>query len=220
MKINQSTLKILNNFCSINNGIIVRKGSVLRTISESKIILAEATVPEYFETDFSFYNLRKFLAAISLFNDPDINFSEKSVVISSGNHSIEFYYSSPNLLIEAPSNRNFPSDADVQFQLTEENIKHILRTSSLLDCDVLCLSSDSGLENVTLTVNQESHATSDSSTLTIEGKYSEPFQFNFDIENLKIMPDDYTVNIFNKGLIQFKSETLNLDYYVGLKVKK
>jgi hypothetical protein len=184
------------------------------------VILAEATVEELFERDFSFYNLRKFLSAINLFNDPDIEFGEKSVTISSGNQAVEFFYTSPELLLEAPSNRNFPTNPDVSFDLSEENIKYILRTSGLLDCDVLKISSCADLTGVTLTVNQESHATSDSSTIVIEGSYKEPFEFLFEIENLKILSDNYRVGLFNRGMIRFSSASNELDYYIGLKVKK
>ena len=52
MKLSEKTIDLLENFSSINQSILVKKGSKLRTISVMKNILAEADVDENFERDF------------------------------------------------------------------------------------------------------------------------------------------------------------------------
>ena len=52
MKLSDSTLSLLKNFSSINQSILFKEGSKLRTISVMKNILAEATVSEEFARDF------------------------------------------------------------------------------------------------------------------------------------------------------------------------
>ena len=46
MKLSDNTLTILKNFASINNSILVKQGTRLRTISVAKNILAEANIIE------------------------------------------------------------------------------------------------------------------------------------------------------------------------------
>ena len=55
MKLSDSTLTVLKNFAGINNSILVKEGSQLRTISVAKNILAEADIPEDFPRDCLLY---------------------------------------------------------------------------------------------------------------------------------------------------------------------
>ena len=66
MKLSDSTLSLLKNFSSINQSILFKEGSKLRTISVMKNILAEATVNEEFARDFGIYDLNQFLNGLSL----------------------------------------------------------------------------------------------------------------------------------------------------------
>jgi hypothetical protein len=90
MKISQQTLSILKNFASINGNILIRAGSNISTISPQKNILSNANVTESFPVQFAIYDLSQFLSAISLFEDPDFDFNESYVTISSGRRSIKY----------------------------------------------------------------------------------------------------------------------------------
>ena len=69
MKLSDKTIKLLKNFSSINQSILFKEGSKLRTISVMKNILAEATVDEEFPKDFGIYDLVQFLNGLDLQND-------------------------------------------------------------------------------------------------------------------------------------------------------
>ena len=60
MKLSEKTFTLLKNFATINNSVLVKQGSKLRTISIAKNILAEATVNEEFPRDFAIYELNQF----------------------------------------------------------------------------------------------------------------------------------------------------------------
>ena len=66
MKLSDKTIKLLKNFSSINQSILFKEGSKLRTISVMKNILAEATVDEEFPKDFGIYDLVQFLNGLDL----------------------------------------------------------------------------------------------------------------------------------------------------------
>ena len=65
MKIADDTINILKNFSSINEGIMIRKGKVLETISKEKNILARAEVADEFSEDLGLYDINSFLGTIS-----------------------------------------------------------------------------------------------------------------------------------------------------------
>ena len=68
MKLSDKTLSLLKNFSTINQSILFKKGTKLRTISVMKNILAEATVSEELPKDFGFYDLGQFLIGLDLQN--------------------------------------------------------------------------------------------------------------------------------------------------------
>ena len=53
MKLSDRTINLLRNFSTINQSILFKKGTKLRTISVMKNILAEANVDEDFPHDFA-----------------------------------------------------------------------------------------------------------------------------------------------------------------------
>ena len=71
MKLSDKTIKLLKNFSSINQSILFKEGSKLRTISVMKNILAEATVDEEFPKDFGIYDLVQFLNGLDLHETPE-----------------------------------------------------------------------------------------------------------------------------------------------------
>ena len=92
MKFSKNTFEILKNFSNINSNILIKPGNKLCTITPAKNVMAEAEVEEEFETEFGIWDLSKFLGTISLFDDPDFEFSEKYVMIRSATGSCVKYY--------------------------------------------------------------------------------------------------------------------------------
>ena len=81
MKLSDKTIDLLENFSSINQSILVKKGTKLRTISVMKNILAEANIDENFEKDFGIYDLPQFLNGVGMMNDPDIDLKNDSYMV-------------------------------------------------------------------------------------------------------------------------------------------
>ena len=81
MKLSDKTIKLLKNFSSINQSILFKEGSKLRTISVMKNILAEATVDEEFPKDFGIYDLVQFLNGLDLHETPELDFTRDEHVV-------------------------------------------------------------------------------------------------------------------------------------------
>ena len=75
MELSEKTLKILQNFTTINQSLAFKEGRKLRTISVMKNVLAEAEIEEYIPIDFAIYDLPQFLNTLALYRDPDIDVS-------------------------------------------------------------------------------------------------------------------------------------------------
>jgi len=65
MKLSKETIEVLKNFSGINQSIVVKEGSKLKTVNTLKNILAHATVEEDFPT--SFFVSSIFFASFSIF---------------------------------------------------------------------------------------------------------------------------------------------------------
>ena len=81
MKLSDKTLTLLKNFSTINQSILFKQGSSLKTISVMKNILAEATIEEDLPTDFGIYDLNQFLNGLGLHQHPDLDFTNQGHVV-------------------------------------------------------------------------------------------------------------------------------------------
>ena len=86
MKLSESTVSFLKNYANINQSLEFREGSTLRTVSPLNTILASVEISEDFPKTFPIYELNRFLGTLSLFKDPELDFSENSVSIKDCNH--------------------------------------------------------------------------------------------------------------------------------------
>ena len=92
MKLSDQTLTVLKNFAGINNSILVKQGTQLRTISVAKNILAEAAIDEDFPRDFAIYDLNQFLNGLSLHQDPEMDFKEETyLTIREGKRRVKYF---------------------------------------------------------------------------------------------------------------------------------
>ena len=82
MILSDDTLNVLKNFATINPNLVFKPGQRLSTISEAKTIMAKAEIVEDFPQEFGIYDLNEFLSVCGLIENPQLNFEEKSVLIS------------------------------------------------------------------------------------------------------------------------------------------
>ena len=74
MEISASTVKILQNFASINSNVVIQPGNKIMTIAEAKNVLSEATVTEQFDKQVGIYDLQNFLSVLDLVDNPSVQF--------------------------------------------------------------------------------------------------------------------------------------------------
>jgi len=211
----KQTLDLLKNFASINSNILVKPGDTIKTISPVKNIMAVATVPETFDTEFGIWDLNKFLGTVSLFDTPSFEFGERSVTISgSGGSSVNYYYSEPRLLTVPTKDIVMPEPV-VSFDLTQDALNEINRASSVMQLPDLVVRSE-GTTIVMVALDRQDDTTNSYSVELGELSVESDFEFVFRVDNLKLLPGDYRVDVTDKVVSQFTHTQLDLKYWIAL----
>jgi len=214
MKLTDSTLTVLKNFAGINNSILVKQGSKLRTISVAKNILAEADISEDFPKDVAIYDLNQFLNGLSLHQDPNLDFSEDSyLTIREGKRRVKYFYADPQVIISPPEKEISLPTEDVCFQLESVTLEKLLKAAAVYQLPDLAAVGEAGV--VKLVVRDKKNDTSNEFAVVV-GETDAEFTLNFKVENIKIIPGAYDVVISSKLLAKFTNSSYNLIYYIAL----
>ena len=214
MKLSDKTISVLKNFSSINQSILFKEGSKLRTISGMKNILAEATVSEEFMKDFGIYDLNQFLNGLSLHQSPELDFQNDGyVVIREGRSRSKYFFADPNVIVTPPEKAiQLPSE-DVQFELSTDQLDKLLKASAVYQLPDLSAIGEAGV--VKLVVRDKKNDTSNDYAVVV-GETDKEFSFNFKVENIKVLPGTYEVVVSQKLLSRFTSKNHDLTYYIAL----
>ena len=210
MKINKQTLNTLKNFSDINMSIEVKGGNTLRTVSVQKNILAEAQVETTFPQDFAIYEVNRCLGAASLFDDPDFEFGEKSVKIGNNKYSLYYVYCDPSMIVTPPEKNLTVPDPEVKFKLTQDTLSQLLKAGNVLGTPEIVVEGGSPMKVRAMDTNNDS---TDTFHVNLDESSDRTFRFVFKIENLKMVPGDYDVEISSKGIARFSQN--QLQYWIA-----
>jgi ribosomal protein L28 len=210
MKLSKETVALIKNFASINSNLLLKAGNQLSTISAQKNVMADATVTETFP-DFGIYDLNEFLGAMSLFEDPELTFSDKFVKIEQGGSSIKYFAADASVLTAPQKAITFPPH-EIEFTATAAMLNMIHRTASVLRASDVSIIGDGSTMSVV--VGDKKNATGNSYSANV-GTTDKTFRVNLKVENLKMLPNDYTVSISSKKISRFKAVG-DLVYYVAV----
>ena len=214
MKLSDNTLTVLKNFASINNSILMKKGTHLRTISVAKNILAEADIAEEFPRDVAVYDLNQFLNGMSLHQDPDLDFKEDSyLTIREGRRKVKYFYADPAVIISPPDKEITLPTEDVHFQLESTSLEKLLKAAAIYQLPDLSIIGQNN--EIRLVVRDKKNDTSNEYSIIV-GETDKEFVFNFKVENIKIIPGAYDVVVSSKLLSKFTNSNYNLTYYIAL----
>ena len=214
--LSKTTLDVLKNYATINSSIVFRKGSTLRTISNAENILSKFTSEEVFPVDFAIYDLSQFLSGITLFDNPSLDFASDDFVRIVGNgRSVKYYFSDPEITLKsAPEkNVNFPG-SDIQFNLTEHDLLALQKASAVYSLPDLSVQSKDG--KVQLVLKDKENDTSNTYKQAIAGTCTGDYSLDIKIENIRLLPGDYSVKVSKNLISEWNNTTLDLTYYIAL----
>ena len=214
MKLSDKTISVLKNFSSINQSILFKEGSKLRTISVMKNILAEATVTEEFMKDFGIYDLNQFLNGLSLHSSPELDFANEGyVVIREGRSRSKYFFADPNVIVTPPEKDITLPSEDICFEVSTDQLEKLLKASAVYQLPDLSAVGEAGV--IKLVVRDKKNDTSNDYAVVV-GETDKDFSFNFKVENIKVLPGTYEVVVSQKLLSRFTSKNHDLTYYLAL----
>lgn len=214
MQLSKETLSIFKNFSGINSNLILRAGNKLATMAVASNIIADAAVAEEFPIDFGIYDLNEFLGVLSLFDSPELTFTDKYVTIKEGRNAIRYFAANIANLTRVPTLKQFP-DAEVEFDMPAQMLSQIQRVSSILKVSDFSIVGDGS--NIAINVGDKKNPSGNTFESEI-GVTDKTFKINLKVENLRMMPGDYKVSIGRNGakmISRFKSANQDLTYYVA-----
>ena len=102
---------------------------------------------------------------------------------------------------------------EVSFELKADVLNTLLKRSAVMKLPDLSLIGKPG-ENLVLRVHDKKNPTNTSEKVV--GISNGDFQFNFKIDNLKIIPGDYDIAVSSKSISHFKNKTKPVEYWIAL----
>lgn len=214
MKLSKETLNLIKNYASISSNLLLKPGKKLSTIHLQNKVFSNASIAEDFPIEFPIYDVNELLSVLSLFNDPEIEFTEKFLTIREGNSSLKYFAASMGNMKVPPDKEVQFNDIVAEFDMSATLLTTIPRTAGVLKVDGLSLVGDGS--TITIDIADKKNPTSNSYSTTV-GTTTETFKVNVAVENFKMLIGDYTVSIGRKGL-RFKSKTTDLVYYVAIEL--
>ena len=212
MKLTTETISVLKNFSTINANLMVKAGSSLSTMSAMKNIVAKADVTEEFPSDFAIYDLNEFLSALSLFGKPDLEFGNDFVIITEEgtSKSLKYWYSDPSVVTTPSKEISMPS-TELTFNLSSDTLNEITKAAAVIGVP------DMALAGGKLMVTDKKNSTANAYETSLDvGDVDAQYKFWFKVENLKVMPGAYDVEVSSKKISHFTNTKLGVQYWIAL----
>jgi hypothetical protein len=211
--LSKETLEILKTAFAVNQNLLIREDSnLIWSMSVGKNVVLKTEVAEIFPVEFPVYNLGELLASLTLFKTPELTFSDKHVLITEAGQKkgtkLKYVASAKELLVY-PSKTNPEPAWDAEFNLSVDALSQIVKASGVLNApDIQIVGSDDGI-----TINVCDKKNKDANVLSIpvvDVPQANSFTVDLRVENLKLIPGDYQVQLSFKGLVKFTSARMAL----------
>ena len=213
MNISTDTLSVLKNFSDINQNILVKPGNTIQTISTMKNILAEAEVTEKFDSEFAIYDLPEFLRAVESYEKPALKFNGGSnVTIHQGEEETKYFFADKSVIVAPTKAINMP-DQYVSFTLKKDHFDRLQKQITTLNLPDVAVVGDG--KNIKLVATDKKNKSSNGWSKVI-GETDKKFNAYFKAENLKIIGDDYDVEISQQKISHFINRNKPVKYWIAL----
>ena len=211
MKLSNDTVTVLKNFSTINQNLVINPGKNISTMSAMKNIVAKATVTEEFPQAFAIYDLNEFLSALSLFENPDLDFKEDFVVMTetgSKGKSLKYWYSDPSVVTTPAKEITMPS-SEVTFTFSSDLLSDVTKAAAVIGAPDMVLEGID-IARAILKVTDKKNDTANNYAVGVDTNHEDsdknvPYKFWFKVENLRLLPGSYDVKVSSKKISYFKN---------------
>ena len=220
MNLSNETVSVLKNFATINQNLVIKEGSNITTMSAMKNIIASAEVKESFPLDFAIYDLNEFLSALSLFENPDLDFKEDFVIMTedgSSSKTLKYWYSDPSVVTTLEKEITMPSP-EVSFNLSSNILSDIQKAAAVIGVpDMVLTNGRIGGSDLKVTDKKNDTANDYSISFDTDSDNQDAnYKFWFKVENLRLLPGSYDVKVSSKNISYFKNTNVDVEYFIAL----
>jgi|SRR5210317_1643041 hypothetical protein len=217
MELSDRTMQVLKNYAAINPNIVISQGKELKTVSVARTVFSKTTLDEEFPSGFGIYDLNEFLNVLNLVDRPNLKFDKDYVVVgdATGRSKVKYFFSDPEMLT-SPSKDIVMPECEVNFVLDTRTLSSLKSAAAALGHSEISITPANGA--VCLSVLDSKDATSNVFSVDVDGSYEEGVNFNFvlNVNNLKIVNEDFDVGISSRLISQFKSKQSDIEYFIAL----
>ena len=218
MNLSNETVSVLKNFATINQNLVIKSGSSISTMSAMKNIVASAKVKEVFPTDFAIYDLNEFLAVLSLFEKPNLDFKDDFVVITAARGTSKYWYSDPSV-VTTPTKEITMPECEVNFSFENGLLSNVQKAAAVIGVpDMVLEGMDTGIAS--LKVTDKKNATANDYAVKVDVNNEDgknlPYKFWFKVENLKLLSGTYNVAVSSKNISHFVNANVDIQYWIAL----
>jgi hypothetical protein len=220
MRLSPETLTVLQNFASINSNIEFKKGKILKTISSGKGLLATATLKDEFEDDFCVVDLNQFLVVYNLNKDTEINLTDKDIIFKAGRSKINYRKTERSNCVLPPEKELALPSTELDIVIQEQDLVSILKSASVLKSSHIIVESSKDLSKVLLTACDPADDSAHNNSIEIgENEDGKEFEFVFSLDNMKMVPGEYRLQVSYKGLASFTNTKVDIKYFIAMEKK-
>lgn len=211
MKLSNETLAVLKNFAEINDNLVVKEGNLIRTISPQKNVMAQATVKETFDVPFNIYDLKRFMAVMNLFSEPELDFKDKYLEIASGTKKLRYAYADAKILIAPPEKELKLPSVDITVMVSDPDLAAVREASKVMQTPDVSFRGDG--ESLTLVTHDKSTGKGSDGFSIVIGKNDVECSVDFKNGNLNFMEGDYEVEMSKDKITKWGSDKVT--YWVA-----
>lgn len=224
VKLSSETLNILKIAASINKSLAFNEGNEIKTVSASGNVIMEAVVTETFPKDFAVYELNKLLGVLALpaFKDAELVFEDDDdthMVIKAGSSKIKYYFT-PEDFVKHPGKSITLPKVDVEFMLSKDVLEAFEKAAAALGHKAMKVKVSE--KNLYLIATSAEIDTSNDYIVDMGENTAEDFDASIKLENLKLVPGDFSVQLLKKGdrgISKFTHLTRKITTFVGLELE-
>lgn len=215
MKLSEKTLTVLKNFASINSGVVLQRGKTQKTIHPEQTVLVEAIIEDDIPEKLGIYDLNQFLGNITTLGNPDLTFTADSIIMNDGQIELNYYNCSTNLIISPPDGKELVmKNPDIKFSLSNLSLQKLLKVSAMNNLPNITVQGKAG--GIYLKSHELKNDTSNHASMRIADYQGEDFSVSFKTDNLRMIPDDYDVQIKIGGFSFWTNASNTLKYFIAM----
>jgi len=214
MKLTPEVIQVFKNFCSINTNLVVKQGNRIRTKSIAGQLLGEVNFDDVtFPMDFAIYDLNEFIGVLSMFTEPELVFDDGLLTIKQGKLSVKYRYGDVDTFkVVPPQNELKQPPCEIKFDLEQSEFASLIRAASIMKLQEIAIVSDGS--KVVAKAYDSNNPLSNDFSIDIDMDTDVPFTMIMAVDNLKLIPGDYSVAVTSKKVAFFKNKKMDLSYVV------